>query len=419
MKKFKFLVKYSYKKRVWRKAFLISNIIIGIVIMAIINLPNIISRFAENKPELENINVLIVNEINEYDSLVKDFDDLLNPDSDNKIYILKEINIAEFDIDQFWENEEYSVAIHFKGDIDKPIIDMYNKIDNLNNILENQIELLMISYKITDYNKPIFQTFHAPDYESPEEKMALNSIMSFLVVPLFILIVMATQFIGVDIIEEKSTKAIETIISSVPAKIHFFSKIAASILFIITQGALLILFAALGSLIAKNSMTSNLPAGQGSLLHYVAEVMPNWPWVLTFTILFIIIGTLLFLVLASLFASMATTQEDYQQFQTPVMLVLLAGFYIGLFAPMAGGDTFMKVMTFVPIFTPMVAPIAFATGVISILEATIAIIVLFAFLILSVYLVSPVYRVAILSYDQTKIFQRISTYFKKGFAKSK
>lgn len=418
MKKFKFLVKYGYKKRVWRKAFLISNIIIGIVIMALINLPAIIGRFTTPEKPLENINVLIVDEIIGDESLISNFNSLLNPDVNNPTFNLKQITIQEIDIDSFWKNEDYSILVHFKGDIDNPIVDMYNKLENLNNILETQIELLMIGYKIADYNKPIFTINYAPDYENPEEAMALNSIVSFLVVPLFILIVMATQFIGVDIIEEKSTKAIETIISSVPAKIHFFSKIASSILFILTQGALLILFAFLGNLIAKSN-APNLPGGEGSLLHYISEILPNWPWVLFFTILFIVVGTLLYLVLASLFASMATTQEDYQQFQTPVMLVLLAGFYIGLFAPMAGGTTFMKVMTFVPIFTPMVGPIAFATGVLSTLEAIIALVVLIVFLILTVYFVSPVYRVAILSYEQTKLFTRVGSYFKKGFAKNK
>lgn len=420
MKKFKFLVKYGYKKRVARKAFLISNIIVGLLLVIIVNLPGIISSFASDNPQMENVHILVVNEMEDNLSLVDDFSNLLNPLPDEQYFILDSLKVETMDIDSFWLNGDYQILLHFKGNIENPTVDIYDKTEGLASMIETQIELLMISYKIEDYKKPIFIVNYAPDYEDPEEKMVLSSIMSFLIVPLFILTVMATQFIGVDIIEEKSTKAIETIISSVPAKIHFLSKITASILFIITQGALLIVYGILGMIISSIAFQqSNIPQTETSLLHYLGSLIPNWPSILGFTILFIIFGTLLFLVLASLFASMATTQEDYQQFQTPVMLVLLAGFYIGMFAPMAGGTTFMKVMAFIPLFTPMVAPIAFASGIISVLEAIIALVVLIIFLVFSIYVVAPVYRVAILSYDQTKLFTRIKTYFKKGFVSSK
>lgn len=420
MKKFKFLVKYGFKKRVARKAFLISNIIIGLLIIIIVNLPGIISSFASDNPQRENVHILVVNEMEDNLSLVDDFSNLLNPLPDEQYFIIANLKADAMDIDSFWLNEDYQILLHFKGNIENPTVDIYDKTEGLVSSIETQIELLMISYKIEDYRKPTFNVNYAPDYENPEEKMMLSSIMSFLIVPLFILTVMATQFIGVDIIEEKSTKAIETIISSVPAKIHFLSKITSSILFIITQGALLIVYGILGMVVSSIAFQqTNIPQNETSLLHYLGSLIPNWPSIFGFTILFIIFGTLLFLVLASLFASMATTQEDYQQFQTPVMLVLLAGFYIGMFAPMAGGTTFMKVMAFIPLFTPMVAPIAFASGMMSVLEAIIALIVLIIFLVISIYVVAPVYRVAILSYDQTKLFTRIGTYFKKGFGNFK
>jgi len=78
----------------------------------------------------------------------------------------------------------------------------------------------------------------------------------------------------------------------------------------------------------------------------------------------------------------------------------------------------MKVMAFVPIFTPIVAPVAFASGILSLFEAIIALVVVVLIFILSLYVVAPVYKVAILSYDQTKFFSRIKNYFKKAFTKN-
>src|SRR5690606_25020220 len=101
-----------------------------------------------------------------------------------------------------------------------------------------------------------------------------------------------------------------------------------------------------------------------------------------------------------------------------LMLMLLGGFYIGIFAPMAGGESFMRIMAFVPIFAPMVAPVAIAGGSMTILQGVIALVVMVAFLAVTVYFVSPVYKVAILSYDQTKFFKRVGDNFKKAFNKT-
>ncbi|PKK94082.1 MAG: hypothetical protein CVV61_01330 [Tenericutes bacterium HGW-Tenericutes-6] len=418
MKKFKFLVKYGLKKRIGRKAFVIANIVIAILTIGIINLPSIINYFGDEDDQIENINIDIFNDTTEI-NLADDLSESFNaPFEGYTFYVID--TIETIDIEAFWLDSEKDVLIEFTGDISSPSVKIYSKYPEMNAGFMNLIELQIINYQIGNYERPTFETVLAPDYEDPEQGAMLGSIASLLTLPMFILITMATQFVGVDIIEEKSTKAIETIIASVPAKIHFLSKITSSIIFVIVQGGLAILYGTIGALISKGLAQSpaiNLPTGQTSLLSFVAEVFPNWPLILTFTLLFMVIGTLFYLTVAALFASMAVTQEDYQQFQSPLMLMLLGGFYIGIFAPMAGGDGFLKVMAFIPIFTPIVAPIALAGGMLSTLEAVIALLFVGIILILSLYLVAPVYRVAILSYEQTKFFKRIKDNFKKAFQK--
>lgn len=419
MKKFNFLVGHGYKKRVKSKAFIISNIVIALIVIALINLPILIDMFTSPSEEAEVLNVYIINEINNDETLIAKFDELLNPKQENKSFNVMALDKDEFDSESFWTNEEQDIVIYLAGTINSPEVGMYNKHKYLDNILQNQVELLLISYLIDDYQEPSFIFFEQPGSEITENAMALNAISTFLIVPLFVLIILAIQFVGVDIIEEKSSKAIEIIISSVPAKMHFFSKITASILFILTQGGLLIAYLGLASLIA-NALPTQATGGETmTLLGYIAELIPNWPVVVIFAVLFVIVGTLFYLVIGSLLAAMATSQEDYQQFQTPIMLILLAGFYIGLFAPMAGAITFLKIMAFIPVFSPIVAPISFVLGAMGIVEVIIAFVVLVLFFAVFTYLVAPVYRVAILSYEQTKFFARIKSYFKKGFAKAK
>lgn len=417
MKKLKFLIAYGIRKRVFRKAFVIANVVIAFILIAIINLPTIIELFSgddDGTDQVEYLDVDLVNETGE-PAFASDLEDFLNTAYEGyRFYRLEDIG-ESFDEESFWEDEDRDIILHFTGDFVSPEVTIYSKHTEYNDILTSEIELFVINEQIVGYERPVFEFGYAPDYEDPEEAVALNSIMTFLVLPLFILITMATQFVGVDIIEEKSSKAIETIIASVPAKLHFMSKIAASIAFIIIQGGLLLIYGAIANLFAGTAnMLSSVPIESESLLSFLAELIPNWPAVLVFTVFFVIFGSLFFLIFSALFASIATTQEDYQQFQSPIMLLLLSGFYITIFAPMAGATGFMKVAAFIPIFTPMVAPVAFATGVLSVWEAIIALLVVIASTVLAVYLVAPIYRVSILSYDQTKFMKRIKKYLRKA-----
>ncbi len=420
MKKFKFLVAYGLKKRIARKSFLIANIVIALLFVAIVNLPTVIGWFGSDEDEITNVYVDVYNQT-EMSGISSDLEDVLNlPYGEYEYFVFTE-QTNTFDKDLFWEDVEADVSLVISGTVNSPQIDIYSKMPEYNQMMMSQIELLIINYQITDYQSPTFNAIMAPDYENPEEEAALSSLMSLLVLPLFILITMATQFVGVDIIEEKSTKAIETIIASVPAKLHFLSKIASSISFVLIQGALILVYGGIAALVGNLSAQSGsaIPTGfDVHLLKYLSDLLPNWPVILLISLAFVIIGTLFYLVIAALFASMAVTQEDYQQFQSPLMLMLLGGFYIGIFAPLVDGYGFMKIMAFVPIFTPMVAPIAYASGIMSLWEAIIALVVMIGVLIGSLYVVAPVYKVAILSYDQTKFFKRIKSYFKKAFTKT-
>jgi ABC-2 type transport system permease protein len=102
MKKFKFLVKYGLKKRVWRKAFLISNIIIALLMIIIINIPSIISLFGGGEDPDEQIFINLINETSQT-VLLSDYSDLMNePFSGAEYFVFTPIALSEFDVDGFW-----------------------------------------------------------------------------------------------------------------------------------------------------------------------------------------------------------------------------------------------------------------------------------------------------------------------------
>jgi ABC-2 type transport system permease protein len=244
----------------------------------------------------------------------------------------------------------------------------------------------------------------------------MSGISTIFVLPLFLLMTFAIQFVGVDIIEEKSSKAIETIISSVKASTHFISKIVSSLVFITIQALLLLIFGLIGNTISSAVNNASNEEELSSLLDLVDIYFPNFGMILLFSVLFIIVGAVTYLVIAAVIAASATTQEDYQQFQAPIMITLVIGFYIGIFASTAGAENILKIAAFIPFFAPMTAPTAYALGAMTAFEMVISLTILVMTAGLMIWILGPIYKVAILSYDQTKLIKRLKTYFKKSKA---
>ncbi|TVP93810.1 MAG: ABC transporter permease [Acholeplasmatales bacterium] len=421
VKKFKFLVSFGLKKRLFRKAFIITNVILGIALVTLVNIPSLIDIFSSDDAGPPVYHVAVINDTDQPDyplqaTLLSYFD---NP------YVPAEYVSIEWlggDSATFWEVEAVDILLHFTGALNKPDVAVYLKDQGQAAFIMNNTQQFLNYFQGIEY--ATFVVLDPPALDPgtdpvlpPESRMFLDAFVSIMFLPMFMLIIFATQFLGVDIIEEKSSKAIETIISSVPAKIHFLSKIATSVLFLLIQGGLLVIFSILGILLGR-VLVETTDSTSLSFFAELAKHLPNWPAILSISILFMLVGTLFFLTLSALVAAIATTQEDYQQFQAPLVLLILSGFYMGIFLPMIGVEGIMKVMAFVPFFSPFVGPIAYATGVMNVFEVLIALVVLIIFVLGILYVVSPIYRIAILSYEETKFFKRIGLYVRKAFSKA-
>ncbi len=387
--------------------------------MVLVNIPAIISLF-DSDDAIVQPNVIVINQTTDESYPLEDT--LLfyfNRAYDTETYIAYPFELQS--LEQFWDTEQLEVMLIFTGDLEQPNIDVYVKGDVSQNFILSNIQSFLNDYQGIQYANYNFvaspATGEPGEGIDPETRMFLEGIVTVLMLPVFILIILTTQFLGVDIIEEKSTKAIEIIISSVPAKLHFLSKIIVNISFLVAQSLILMLFGVFGILISRLLQSSG-SLDTMSLLSEFASRVPNWPGILISLVMFMILGTLFYLTLAAIVAAIATTQEDYQQFQAPLMLTLLSGFYIAIFLPILGLDSAIRVIAYIPLFSPLVAPVAYATGVITLFETVISFFLLMVFVVLFMYVISPIYRVAILSYEETKFFKRILFYIKKAFSKS-
>lgn len=441
MKKLSYLIKYGLKKRLFTKAFNISSLIIGIIIIGITLLPSIISTFSDGKGEMIDDQITIVN-MTGYDSgdtnlaasIINSSNPVLNAlGYEGNVVFNVSTNAAHIPSVSYYNEsheakgliymylEEVTAGNPANDDNYLVRVEIYNQGINqtLLQIIESQlVDLQRTKYKFDhptfdeDLISDLIPNFIAdPTYVESTNGDMLAAIAPMLIIPMFMVIIIGLQFIGTEIMEEKSTKAIEIIIASVPPRTHFFAKIISIMLFLIAQLGVYVIFGMIGY--GLNELIAGVGANSsGNWSVTLGVLAPVVLPTLILTLACSLLGALLYCVLGAFIASLAVNQEDYQSIQTPVMMILMFAYMGGIFAGAAQLDEFLLVLSFIPFTAPLVLPVVFAMGYIGILEVIIGLVILVVSIILLIVLFTPLYRASILSYDQSSLIKRIKNTFK-------
>ena len=440
--KFKFLTRESIKKKIGTKSFKIVNIVLLIIIVGLVNLDSVVKFFGGDFDE--PINIYVVDEVGIYDefkSVIDNsfFDSLENYNatvmkSDKTLDELKQ-DIIDEESDDIIINIKNIEEVTYEKVFDVDFISfeyvdtlLYANIVNaINTVKENRaLEMANISQELlSEITKDveINRVMLSDDIKDNEEFMELigGVVTLVFIVPIFILVTMLVQMIGAEINEEKSTKSMEIIISSVTPEVHFMSKLISANVFAITQGALLILYSFIGAfirLITVGTTTSSVNQvigtadNMGQINTYVnmfleSEIFDKLLVGIPLFIIIILLSFLAYSLLIGILASITTSMEDYQQVQTPVMIFLMLGYFMAIYASVFQGATFINFMAYVPFISGILAPVMYTLGEVSIwgLLITIGLLIITCTLLYKFGL--KVYKVGILNYSSSNLWKKI------------
>ena len=423
MNKLGFLTKYSLGKKIKSKWFIVVNIIILLVISALINMDSIIKLFGGDFNNNEEI--LVIDNI----GVLETFKDIY---AINNEYLKSE---TKYSIEEY--KEGYDSAIEEIKDTDKILI-VIDKDDNnyitsklvtnssmdtitytiISNTLDSvKREEVLKSYNIT---KEMYEKIESKveveriilDSENTDDNMLTNLVVTIITMPFFFLTVYLVQMIGAEINEEKSTKSMEIIISNVSAKTHFISKIISSNVFVLIQGALLIIYCIIGIIIryfVSGSIINSLPVELTTLGSTLSSsgIMDNIKIALPLMLLLLIITLFAYSIVSGVLASVTTNMEDYQQIQTPIVLILLAGFYLSSLASIFKGSIFIKVASYLPFISSLLAPTMYALGEFSLFDMLISILLMVVTILLLMKYGFRIYKVGILNYSDNNLWKKI------------
>ena len=422
-RKFFYLVKLSFNKKLKSKWFIAVNIILALSLFALFNLNSIITFFGGefDKP----LKVLVYDKTNiSYPYLKNNIDSLTSELEDKKI-VVKSVSNENKKI----KDDEILISLNLDDNLLKAKVISDKKIDSsvyqviyqgLNatkqQVLMERLNLDTNTLALLSTNIDIDRVV-LNDKKSQDENMSLvmSTVFPSLILPFFMLIIFLVQMVGGEICEEKTTKSMEIIISNVSPKVHLLAKIIANNLFVLLQALLLFIYGLIAFFISSRNGSLNIPSeitsiwdslSASGLINDIVSLLPM-------LLVLIILSFLAYSLLAGILASMTTNIEDFQQLQTPIVFILLAGYYLAIMAGMFQGSIFLKIAGYIPLISCLLAPTLYIMGEISILDILIAIILLIGLLYLLIRYGMKIYKVGILNYSNEKVWSKFIKAFRK------
>lgn len=423
--KFWFLVKDSLSKKIKTKTFIIVNILLLVALVSLANIDRIVMFFGGNFDK-EN-NIMVIDNTNEtYDifkNVIDNQETIIDTGLKYKVTKYKSEekarkNVkADEDIVIIINHDEENI-INVKmityGYINSNLYQLINSSINsskqviaIEKLGVNPDDLQKIS-SVVELDREYVQKGKNKDEENIEYIMGI--VTPILILPFFMIIILLVQMIGAEINEEKSTRSMEIIISNVSAKTHFFSKVLASNLFMLVQTLLLLAYGLIGVLLrGGNSLDVNNLGELSQITSSInaAGILDNIASYLPVVLILMIVTLIGYSLLAGILASMTTNMEDFQQLQTPIMIISLAGFYLAMMSSLFDGSLFIRILSYVPFISAILSPSLLLTGVITIKDILLSILLMIVVIYLLIKYGLKIYKEGILNYSSTKLWKKM------------
>ena len=322
--------------------------------------------------------------------------------------------------------------------------------ENIGSRVNNAVEAYRIEQSGVENLKDIMQDVKAnvrlKSYtvdEEGKEKISESGVYMMVSMLLGMIIYMFIALFGAmvmsSVIEEKSSRVVEVLVSSVKATELMFGKIIGVALVALTQFLLWIVLTVaivgiVGAVAGQNLLGGASPAemvqsvgmnadqaeavtqavSESGGVNVILSTIGNLPigTILICFVLFFILGYMLY---ASLFAAVGSAVEnegDSSQLQLPLTIPLLLGFFIAIYAFKAPDSALVFWGSMIPFTSPIVMLARLPFGV-PFWEIAVSVIVLIAAVAFCAWASAKVYKVGILMFGKKSTWKDLWKWFKQ------
>ena len=429
------IIKREYLTKVRNKSFIIMTFLSPLIMVGIFTLVGYLSQ-------LNNDKVRVISVLDESGLFVDQFEDTSNLNYENVdgmslseakkvteengnyglLFIPNNSNIDELAKSITFYSED-SPSLGTLDDIEDAIYDKANAIKLTEaNIDAAKIEELRVKIDTK------LETFKGEETSKLGSgiKLIFGGIAGYL---LFMFIIIYGNMIMRSVIEEKTSRIIEVIVSSVKPIKLLLGKIIGTSLAGVTQFVTWVVLIGLFSLVASSIFGIDPGAMQEQQLETVAQAsdsgvqslvtealievwkLPIANLVVMF-LLFFIGGYLLYASLYAAIGAAVDSETDTQQFMLPLLMPLILGVYVGFFTVIDNPHgTVSQVFSYIPFTSPVVMLMRIPFGV-PLWQQIISVVILFATFIGTVWFASKIYRVGILMYGKKASYKELAKWLK-------
>ncbi|WP_262510094.1 ABC transporter permease [Candidatus Ulvibacter alkanivorans] len=427
-------MKREYLNKVRNRSFIIMTFLSPLIFVGIFTLVAYLSSL--NSSDVRNISILdesglFTDHFESSETLIYTFVDNSSLEAAKKaseeegvyglLYIPKPEKIEDLAQSITFYSED-SPSLTLMDDIEDAIEDKVNVLRLKEaNIDAAQIEALRIR---VDTNLETYQGKETSKLASGL-KLGFGGLAGYL---LFMFIIIYGNMIMRSVIEEKTSRIIEVIISSVkPVKLLlgkiFGTSLAGITQFVVWIFLIGILMTIVPMILGIDPAAVQTPQQElidqntGGIENVVQEVimeinnLPIMNLIIMF-ILFFIGGYLLYASLYAAIGAAVDSETDTQQFMMPILMPLILAVYVGFFTVIDNPHgTVSQVFSYIPFTSPVVMLMRIPFGV-PIWQQLLSVVILFATFMGTVWFAAKIYRVGILMYGKKPTYKEIFKWLK-------
>lgn len=396
MRDFMIVAKFTIKDMIKRKSFIISNVIILLIIVILFNIPNIIKSIRGDGAEANGDKLLIVDVNNVFEGALESLKSMdLNYDvqisedkADDLEKIKQKIQNKEIDKAILIENREGEINLQYivrnlsmESEVPQ---DLVNTITGLYSNL--QISKLGLTQEQLQSLNP---KFNLEMKQAEEEEVQGNQFaMMLLSLVLFYAIYFCAYQVSSSITTEKTSKIIETLVTSTTPKIIVLGK---------TIGIGIVGLLQISAMVVVALVSKKLFLEEG-MLDGIIDFSTITPFLGLITALYFILGYAFYALLYALTGSTVSKPEDVQSANGPVAIVAVIGFYLAYFTMINPTSELNKIAAILPMSSPFCMPFRVMMGIATTQEICISLAVILVTIVVIAKVSVKIYSQAILNY---------------------
>ena len=417
------VIRFTLRTKMMTKSFLITTVIIAALMTIGMNLPYLFSLFSSGSSGEEATKLGLVT--GSYPAIEQSLEQSLN--EQNNLQLIPYADVSE---DQMKiEVEEGKIEGYLKlvqpesGTAESFPQILYTGEDSLGMsdemLLTNTLTVLKTQWIVQDslsdvqkqqLNEPISFVTVTFDEMSNEaktsEEMAQEAaatgvdymVVLVLIVLLFMTNTMTGNMIASEVTQEKSSRIMEILITSVSPMAQMFGKIIG--MFVLGLMQIFMLFL----VVVINMM---LPHNATAWKDMNIDLTMVDPGLVGLGLLLFVLGYFLYATLFAAIGSIVSRTEDLGQAIMPITMISLVAFYIPFFSISTPDSLIMKISSYVPFFTPTTMLLRIGIGEVAWWEILISILILLVSILVCGWLSAKIYRTGVLMYGKLPTIKEI------------